>query len=148
MIPKRLEQSFAQRGDITIYMALTMIAIMGSSLLLFSGILVGQLKTAHDVVESERAFYAANSGLERGLYELSLFATPAPFAIEDTLTYAEANARAVYQGTASYDTDGLSPCIRVVGAYPVRTDQSYPDNAPQAQERRLSLGPPDCIPPR
>ena len=136
---------FSQRGDITVYMALTMIAVIGSAILLLSGILLGQLKTTQDVVESERAFYAANSGLERGLYELSLFATPAPLAVDDVLDYAESDTRAVYRGTAAYAADGLTPCVRMIGAYPVRDNQTYPDSAPQAQERRLNLGPADCL---
>ncbi len=140
----RLSSRERQQGDISIYIAITVVAIMASALLLFSGLLIGQLSTTHDVIDSERAFYAANAGLERGLYELSLFATPAPIPIVDRIEYGEANAAAVFVGSGAYAADGVTPCIQVTGAYPVREGQVYPSTAPQAQERRLRVGPADC----
>lgn len=136
----------SQRGDITIYMALTMLTLMVSSALIMSVVLINQLRFTRDVVESEQAFYAANSGLERGLYELSLFATPGPIPLTDGLPYGDGETSAVYSGRAGYAADGITPCIEMAGAYPVRVTESYPGNAPQAQERRLRLGPSDCLP--
>lgn len=140
-----MNQSFRhhQQGDISIYIAISVVAIMASALLLFSGLLIGQLSTTHDVIDSERAFYAANAGMERGLYELSLFATPAPIPLADRIEYS-GNAAAVFVGSGAYAADGVTPCIRVTGAYPVREGQEYPGGAPQAQERRLRVGPADC----
>jgi hypothetical protein len=135
-----------QRGDISIYLALTIITIMISSALLLSVILITQLRSTEDIVESERAFYAANSGLERAFYELSLFATPGPIPLNETLSYGDNIPQAAFDGQAGYAADGITPCVAVSGGYPVRDGQTYPGNAPQAQERRLSVGPADCLP--
>lgn len=52
-------------------MALIMLIILISSALVFSSILSKQLTTAQEIDSSERAFYAANSGLEKALYGLT-----------------------------------------------------------------------------
>lgn len=135
-----------QAGDVTVYIALIMLGIMVSGALLLSTILMTQFRSTQDIVESERAFYAANSGMERGFYELSLFATPGPISLNDSLPYDTNGLQAAFDVRAGYAADGITPCINVVGGYPVRAGQTYPGNAPQAQERRLSVGPSDCLP--
>lgn len=136
----------SQAGDVTVYIALIMLGVMLSGALLLSTILMTQLRSTEDIVESERAFYAANTGVERAFYELSLFATPDLISLNDTVPYDTDGPQAAYDARARYTADGLTPCINVVGASPVKPGQSYPGNAPQAQERRLSAGPSDCLP--
>jgi hypothetical protein len=60
-----------QRGDISIYIALLLVSIFLTSALIFNGILVRQLQVARTMLDSERAFFAADAGLEEGLYQLS-----------------------------------------------------------------------------
>ncbi|MEX1997887.1 MAG: hypothetical protein WEA04_04425 [Candidatus Andersenbacteria bacterium] len=138
---RRLKQpaGHQQRGDIAIYMSLIMLAIIVSSAILFSIILARQIRATTDAISSERAFYAANSGLEQGLYELSLFAqesTPLTGAVEygsvpDTST-------AGYEGEAKYlPSDGITPCVQVTGR--------FPDGNAFQEERRLRLGPGECF---
>lgn len=134
-----------ERGDVTVYLALTMLSIMLAGALLMSVILIAQLRSTEDAVDSERAFYAANTGMEHGFYELSLFAQPGPIQINDVIEYGGNDPFAAYDVQAGYASDFITPCIAVVGGYPVKAGQSYPDDAPQAQERRLAVGPAGCL---
>ncbi|MBI3256042.1 MAG: hypothetical protein HYZ63_03670 [Candidatus Andersenbacteria bacterium] len=60
----------SQRGDIAVYVALIVITVLLSGALLLSGILSRQARFASNIVHNERAFYAADSGVEATLYEL------------------------------------------------------------------------------
>lgn len=66
------KSSSAQQGVVAVYMALVMLMILVSSALIFSSILARQLARAEEVASSEKAFYAANSGLEKALYALAI----------------------------------------------------------------------------
>ena len=134
-----------EKGDVSVYLALTMLGIMLSGALLMSVILINQLRSTEDVVDSERAFYAANTGVEHGFYELSLFAQPGPIQINGIIEYDSNDPRAAYDVQAGYASDFVTPCLAVAGGYPIKDGQSYPDNAPAAQERRLSVGPARCL---
>lgn len=136
----------AQQGDISVYIALMVLSIILSSTLLFSAILSRQFRATEDAVASERAYFSANSGLEEGLYQLSLFASEEPITLQGVLDYPTENAAAAFSGTAQYAADGSTPCVQVSGGYPVLANQTYPDDTPAAQNRRLQTGPSDCFP--
>jgi len=58
------------RGDISIYIAILMVTVLLSGALVFSSILSRQARMASNIVNNERAFYAAGSGIEATLYDL------------------------------------------------------------------------------
>ena len=60
-----------QRGDVAIYIAVVMLMIMLSATIVLSGILSRQIKLTIDAVDTEKAFYAADTALEEGRYGLS-----------------------------------------------------------------------------
>lgn len=129
-----------QRGDISVYMALLIMLLMLSSALVLSLILARQIRATEDVVETERSFYAANSGLEHTLYVLTKGIDPEQYS-EDIITKT---GSVVYVGpggseTATYEVEGKynpppadSYCVRAEGEF-------------RNETRRLQLGPADCL---
>jgi Tfp pilus assembly protein PilX len=127
-----------QRGAVAIYTTFLMVFMITSSALLLSSVLSRQIRLSADIVASERAFYAANSGVEEALFHLV------------TLTSMEDAAGTIPNGEISYrevsatynttynlihplddagqeDTSRVMPCIASNGRY-------------QAQERSIVLG--------
>ncbi len=67
-----------ERGDISIYITLLVgLMILGSAVLV-SLILARQLTLTQDLVASERAYYAANAGVEEGFYRLAIALRTSP----------------------------------------------------------------------
>jgi Tfp pilus assembly protein PilX len=60
----------ASRGALAIFIALLVLLIITSSAVVVSRILSRQIRLGQNVIASERAFYAADAGLEQALYEL------------------------------------------------------------------------------
>lgn len=125
-------------GDIAIYITLVLSVVMLTSAIFMSLILVRQLQLSRNVEWSERALYAANSGLEEILYHLSQRgeATYSIAADSRTINYGSENATysTVDQGALLDPTLG-GPCIpRVEGTY-------------HAESRRLSMMSPGCVMP-
>lgn len=59
-----------EQGAIAIYIVLLVLLMVTSAAVILSGVLSRQLRTSLDVVATERAFYAANSGIEEGFARL------------------------------------------------------------------------------
>lgn len=59
-----------QQGDIAVYVALMVVTVLLSGALIFSGIITRQARLATNIVNNERAFYTADSGVEATLYDL------------------------------------------------------------------------------
>ena len=59
-----------QQGAVAIYIALLAAAVITSAAIALSGVLSLQLRLVRDIISSERAFYAADSGVEEAQYEL------------------------------------------------------------------------------
>lgn len=139
-----------ERGDIAVYIALLLSGIMLSFVLLMSFVLSRQLRLTEDVVWSERALYAADTGLEHSLYiiskqlgrevevnggeiSFSLFGGGESSTPYQGLEYeGETGGVTVadYEGQAAADEAGIV-CALIEGSY-------------RDQKRRLALGPPDC----
>jgi Tfp pilus assembly protein PilX len=66
----------SERGDIALYVTLVVVSIVTSAAVIMSGILSQQIRLSRTVIDTERAFYAANSGLEHALYLLARKNTP------------------------------------------------------------------------
>jgi hypothetical protein len=132
------------RGDISLF-----IVVVVSSLMLGSAILLGlisarQSSLTQDLVASERAFYAASTGLERGFYLLALTiqdqggpSAPADIPLAD------------FQGTVDYTLNGItaSACYsgnisRVGGAACGEITGHF-----SGEQRRVQIGPAGCAPP-
>lgn len=124
------------RGDVAIYVAMLMLIVVTSSALLLSGLLSQQLRFSQEVVSSERAFYAANSGVEHALYLLAQANQAGnsleTVEIEGEVPYEEETA--VYEGAAelvlSEDLTTATPCVKSTGSF-------------RDQVRRLILLPPE-----
>lgn len=131
-----------QRGDIAIYMALIIVTILVSSALLLSFVLVRQIRETSDALASERAFFAANSGIEQALSELDDFANPFTGELAGVIEYdngqqAAYEARGLLQGSAQAGGPAATRCVRARGV--------YPENGGQREERRLNYGPDTCL---
>ncbi len=79
--PRRAKVSFGrqerlnnQKGAISIYLALLLIFVMTTGALVLNQTLVKQIKIANTITSSEKAYYAATSGLEEGLFKAKLLA--------------------------------------------------------------------------
>lgn len=57
-----------ERGALSIIIALIMIIVITSSAVVLSGTLSRQIRASQDVITTETALYAANSGFEHALY--------------------------------------------------------------------------------
>lgn len=123
----------SQRGAIAVYMALVIVVILISSAMVFSSILTRQVRESQEVVSSERAFYAANSALEEGLWVIGRTSDTA-FNGQGAIPY-ESNTEAPYEVKAK----------SIEGAFP---GQRFPcvvsRGVHKDEARRLATGPPSC----
>ncbi|MDP3997559.1 MAG: hypothetical protein Q8P73_03605 [bacterium] len=129
-----MNHSHKSQGDISVYIALMMLLIIASSVIILNGILSRQIKLTQDIVASERAYYAANSGLEEIFYRAAKqFNTD--IAVDSTLVYTNINgdtSEAAYNGQASVNLPAGTICAdEIVGSYA---------NA----KRRLNINSPEC----
>lgn len=134
-----LSNRSAERGDIAIYTSLLMLSIILSSALVMSLVLVRQLRQTRDAIDSERSFYAANSGLEHGLYLLAKDPTRAFSSkflpVEGSVSYGAASASGTYRGIGAYKEERDDTlCVRVTGFF-------------RGERRTVQLGADDCFPP-
>lgn len=125
------EHTEMMRGDIAIYIALVILIIITSSVIILSGILSLQPRATRAVTNSERALYAANTGLEHALFLLTKSELD-PNDVEGivgTVAYDESDAEYTIEGAAIIvRTDTRELCISVIGSY-------------QDETRRLFTGP-------
>jgi len=135
-----LRQHNNQRGDIAVYTALVVLGVILSSALVFSLILVRQLRATEDAIESEQAFYLANSGLEQGFYALTKH--PATAFTDQIIEIKETDfpgefipARSTFRGEAvcTFTAEGCQPCVRIEGTF-------------RDVKRRIELLPGSCPP--
>lgn len=61
----------AQKGSVVVYIVLMMFLMMTSAAVILSGVLNKHIRSAQDYLSSERAFAAANSGIEQMLYSVA-----------------------------------------------------------------------------
>lgn len=128
---KYLQKS--QSGSVAVYIVLMISFLILSSALVLSGVLSVQLRLTRDVVSTEQAFYAANSGVEQALYTLvqnNLAGQTGDISINDGEVMYDDGSKATYGVNAKSVTVGYNTvaCISSLGEY-------------AGSQRRLNLGP-------
>lgn len=121
----------SQQGAVAVYITLLMLIMITSSAIVLSSVFSEQLRASREIISSERAFYAANSGVEEGLYQLVYsygnenieFEGEVPYNSEQAATY-DVQADLIL----SEDGTTLRPCIASTGEH-------------SREERRISLNP-------
>jgi Tfp pilus assembly protein PilX len=126
----------SQQGDIAIYVALIMVTVLLSGAFVFSSVLSRQARYATNVVQNERAFYSADSGIEATLYELKAKLDLNDVSVSEVkgdIEYKENKARFVGQGNLSLTTDQLTTqaCVSSTGTF-------------DRESRQLVTGPASC----
>lgn len=117
----------SQTGATAVYIALLVALLILSSALILSRVLNVQLRLTQDVISAERAFYAANSGVEQALFELIQNETD-EITLEGDVEYPEGNATYTVEAHAVVQGPDAVACISSLG-----------DNA--GNQRRINLGP-------
>lgn len=65
-----------EKGDVSVFISLLIAFVITASMIILGTILARQIRASRNVISTERAFYAADTGLERALYELIKNANP------------------------------------------------------------------------
>lgn len=125
-----------QRGDISIYVALIMVTILLSGALLFSGVLARQARFSTNVVKNERAFYAADSGIEATLYDLKQkfdLGDTSVSSVSGEIEYSDQDATFSGEGNLFTSTDQLTTqaCVSSTGKF-------------ERESRQVVTGPEGC----
>ena len=121
----------SQQGAVAVYITLLMLIMITSSALVLSSVFSEQLRASREIISSERAFYAANSGVEEGLYQLVYAYGNEDIEFEGEVEYGtEPAASYDVQADLILSDDGsvLRPCIASTGSH-------------SREERRISLKP-------
>lgn len=109
-----------QKGSAVVYTVLLMFVMMTSSAIILSGVLSRHIRSAQDYLGSERAFSAANTGIEQMLY------TVAKSSIAVDVGSVTSHGEIMYNNEpATYDGAGgsilkdnsLIPCMSASGTY-------------------------------
>ncbi len=100
--------------------------MLGSAVLL-SLILARQTSLTEDLVASERAFYAASSGVEQGFYNVATDA--GEDTVKGAIIYPEEGQDAEYEGTMKRTDAGACGAVR--GEF-------------GGEQRRIQIGPDAC----
>lgn len=121
--------SLHQKGSVAIYITLIVITVITSAAIVLSGVLAGQLKNSLNVLETERAIYAAHSGVEEAQYRLFIEKFPDttlppqtdPITFSGTVSYGGQDA--TYDVSAQWiDTgNGFTTCIASNALYKGQT---------------------------
>jgi hypothetical protein len=121
------------RGDVSIYIALLLLGAMLSTSIVLQLVISRQGKYTTNVLSSERAIYAANSGLEQMLKTLpgSVEAIiSGPICVSGEVEYSDHNAQ--YEAWGKIDVAHNSFCIYSKGSF-------------QGLTRYLSTGESNCV---
>ena len=127
------------RGDISLFLVLIIGTTMLGSAVLLSLILARQVSLSEDLEASERAFYAASAGVEKGFYDLALAIKAAGGAnapadipmsnITGTIVYTAGGEEATFDGRIF--RKGGTTCGIITGKF-------------REETRRIQIGPDEC----
>lgn len=118
-----------QRGAAAVYMAFIVSILIISSALVFNTILTRQIRLGRSVANSERAFAAANSGYEQGLYQLSHGSDTTEG--DGEIPYDDGLAMYHFKGQIFIHDNIRYPCMLSSGTF-------------RDETRRLFSGPAEC----
>lgn len=100
---------------VSLYLALMIMAVFLALALGISTILFGQVKMMKEMGHSVMAFYAANSGIERELYEKNYLSQPVGFTYSDFLDLDGDGGGLAGAGVCPDDLiDSDDACYRVI----------------------------------
>lgn len=104
-----------QQGSAVVYIILVMFIMMTSSAIILSGVLNKHIRSASDYLSSERAFAAANTGVEQKLYDLVKSGDESQK--EGMLEYGTEQAKYKANGKMVQNNGINTPCISSSGTY-------------------------------
>lgn len=113
----------SQKGAVAIYIALLAATIITSAAIVLSGVLSIQLRLIRDIISSERAFYAADSGIEEAQYQLFVLqgegSTDGEITIDNGEVPYQDEESATYtaKGKLVSDPDSTFNCIASEGLH-------------------------------
>lgn len=127
----RYKQVDTQQGSIPVFIAILTVTLITSAAVILSSVLAIQIRTTEDIIASERAYYAATSGLEEALYTMILASEEGNEPEGEVLQSVEiVDGEVPYENSsAQYDTRGQLilvdgpngasgvPCINSEGEY-------------------------------
>lgn len=128
------------RGDISLFIVLVVGVMLLGSAVLLGLILARQNSLTHDLVASERAFYAASAGVEKGFYELALAiraaggaAAPPDIPLNDIAGMVDYGPGGITSGSYEGNISRVNgqTCGTVVGTF-------------AGEQRRIQIGPDGC----
>lgn len=125
------------RGDISIYIVIVVgMMILGSAVLL-GIILARQITLTEDLVASERAFYAASAGTERGFYDLAL-----AIKAQGNVDIAQPDVT----GTVDYEINGVTETATYTANISQRGGRVCGSSTGRfaGEQRRIQIGPTGC----
>lgn len=104
-------------GSVVIAVILFMILMMSSAAIVLSGTLSRHIRAAQNYLSSERAFTAANSGIEDMLYQLQKQGIREGIEVDSQIEYGRFTAS--YKGNGNgFEQDGkIYPCMTSAGTY-------------------------------
>ena len=104
-----------QKGSVVVYIVLMMFLMMTSAAVILSGVLNRHIRSAQDYLSSERAFAAANTGIEQMLYNVAK--SGGSVTSDGTIDYG--SEQATYKGSGKGVISGGStvPCMSASGTY-------------------------------
>ena len=126
----------SQQGSAPLYIALVLTFLIVSSAIVLTGALSVQLRFTRNLISSEQAFYAANSGVEEALYMLAQQNAAGEIGdvtIEDgEIEYGPGDtARYEVQAKTVIEGQRARVCVSSLGTH-------------SGDQRRLQLGPSVC----
>lgn len=104
-----------ERGSAVIYIVLVMFVMMTSAAIVLSGVLTKHIRSAQDYLSSERAFAAANSGVEQLLY--SVARSNNSVTSNGSIDYSGEQASYNGSGKGVVNNGSTIPCITASGTY-------------------------------
>lgn len=120
-----------QRGDIAIYTAVIVVTIMLSGALAMGTILSRQIPATAQLLDAERAFYAANGGREQGFFIIAKQGNSAGQVLNQRINYS--NSDAVYTGKLQLKTI-------TIGGKPIDFPCGIIEGTFNSLKRRIAVG--------
>lgn len=104
--------TFQRSRGVSLYLAVMIMSVLLALALGISTISLGQLKTVKEMASSVYSFYAAETGIERELFEKNV----PPFSYSGYLGEATFEVQVIASGQGDCPL-GISHCIKSIGSY-------------------------------
>ncbi len=119
-----MKNYYSSKGSVALYIVLIMSLFMMLSALILMNSLSRQTRISREVIDSERAFYGANAGIEQVLFELGEKSETGDVSgdilVEDVVEY-DGGSKVTYRATGYIVSTNAGartvPCIISTGKY-------------------------------